>query len=177
MYKKVLIAIAAVVVAMSPGVSAQPETSLVLTEGQIALIRTNCIASQSVLNRVHANDGLMRVNLGQQYETISARLMAPMNSRIALNKLDGLELAKTTVDFNKKLDEFRSVYQEYERTVSSTLATNCVNQPVAFYDSVSLARTKRQTVQTTVSQLNALVTQYRSQFEAFSQKILGEPAA
>jgi hypothetical protein len=147
---------------------------LVLNDEQISLIRTNCINAQSTLQRVHASDALTRVNLGQRYETISTKLMAPLNSRIALNRLDNVELTKTTADFNAELDNFRTLYQQYEQTTLRAIQINCVNQPVSFYDTITLARSHRAAVHESVLKMSGLLKQYGTQFEAFKSTVLNK---
>lgn len=163
MTRKVLLAILCCVVVITPAVHAETGQSSFLTDDQLAQIRANCQTSQSILGRVHANDGLMRVNLGQQFDVITTKLMAPMNSRIALNKLDGVALAQTTVDYNEQLDGFRAAYQQYEKQVSNALAVDCQTQPAAFYTTIIVARQYRQAVHDSLSRLQALVQQYRDQ--------------
>ena len=97
--------------------------------------------------------------------------MAPLNSRVALNKFDGVDLTKTTVDFNKQLDEFRSKYQTYEQTVSGLIVLKCKDQPVTFYDGVIIARDQRAQVREAVDKLNALLAQYNTQVDELSQKV------
>lgn len=143
------------------------ESATTLTADQLSLIKANCQNTQSILGRVQVSDALMRVNLGQQYESISIKLMAPLNSRISLNNLDGVDLAQTTVDFNRQLDQFRSKYTTYGQTVSSALNMNCSQQPAQFYATVALARTQRADVHAAVGKLNVLVTQYSTQFTKF----------
>ena len=63
-----------------------------LTERQLNLVRSNCATTKTVLERIRANDALVRINLGREYDALSTKLMAPMNSRIALNKLNGIDL-------------------------------------------------------------------------------------
>lgn len=172
MYKVFVGLIALVLTLTGPAVYAVNDSALLLSDDQISQVRANCVSSQATLTRIHENDGLMRVNLGQQYEGISTRLMTPLNGRIALNKLDGIELAKTTVAYNKEIDTFRNLYQDYEQTVTTALQMNCRNQPVGFYDSVMLARDKRQMVHESVIKLQEYVKQYRAQFTDFSKKIL-----
>lgn len=171
--QKISLIIVAMVVTLTGGVAtAQEQSPLILDDAQISHIRTRCVDVQSFLSRLRANDGLRRVNLGQQYETISTRLMAPMNSRIALNKLDGVELTQTAVDFNTKLDVFRESYRDYEKALTSTIDMKCKDQPVTFYDSVMTARTKRVAVKQSMAELSALLQQYNSQFDQFTQKAL-----
>lgn len=171
MYRSIVLSMAALMLLTGPIVRAEDQ-SLVLTDEQIALIKTNCVDVQSTLERVHASDALTRVNLGQRYETISTKLMAPLNSRIALNRLDNVELTKTTVDFNTELDNFRTLYQQYEQTTLRAIQINCVNQPVSFYDTITLARNHRAAVHESVVKMSGLLKQYGTQFEAFKSKVL-----
>lgn len=154
-----------------PTAYATEDSALLLSDGQIALVRQNCTMAQAGLERILANDGLLRVNLGQQFESISSRLMTPMNGRIALNKLDGIDLAKTTVDYNKELDTFRKQYQEYKEAIEESVQMNCADKPVGFYDQVALARKKRAQVRESVVKLQGYVKQYGDQFTAFAAKL------
>lgn len=171
MYRRVLIISAILVSLTSATVRAEDQSSLLLTDAQIAQVSQRCVQVQSVLFRLRANDGLRRVTLGRQYETISTKLMAPLNSRIAINKLDGVELTKTTVDFNKQLDDFRAKYQTYEQAVSNLIGLKCKDQPVTFYDGIIMARDQRSQVRVSVEKLNTLLAQYNTQFDELSLKI------
>src|SRR5688572_262917 len=105
-----------------------------MTEAHIARIRDNCVDAQSTLRQLHASDALLRVNRGQLYESISTKLMAPLNSRISLNRLDGVNLVSIATTYEGQLTYFRQSYQQYEEAMSRTLKINCTNQPVVFYD-------------------------------------------
>lgn len=168
---------AAMVLVASPMVRAEDTASYALTDAQIAQVRTRCVEVQGALTRIRANDGLRRVNLGQQYETISTRLMAPFNSRVALNKLDGVELTKTTVDFNKQLDVFREKYRVYEQDISSVIDMKCQDQPVSFYDGVMKARSERAAVKESVEKLNGLLAEYNAKFEDLAKIALSKKGA
>lgn len=152
-----------VLIAGPVAVAQEDETSLILTDAQISLIKMNCTSVQSTLTRIHTNDALSRVHLGREYETISSKFMAPMNSRVALAKLDGVELVKTTVQFNDKLADFRTAYQQYEQTLVKSIQMKCKDQPVAFFDTVVLAQQYRSKVREHVNSLGELTTQYSSQ--------------
>ena len=128
--------------------------------------------AQSTLNRIHANDALSRVHLGQEYETISTKFMAPMNSRMALAKLDNVALTRTTVDFNTKLSDFRTLYQQYEETMLRTIQTKCVDQPEEFYSSLLQAQSDRSAVRQSVAGLANLVTQYKQQVDALRNQAI-----
>ena len=149
------------------GSPAYAEPAAPLSNDQLTQIKQNCVRVKSTLRRIHANDGLVRVNQGQQYEVIATRLMAPLNSRIALNRLDGVELAKTTVEYNTQLTAFRS---EYEEKLSELLRIDCTDQPVEFYYRIKPVREHRKRVADVALRLNQLLSQYGSQFDVFYSK-------
>jgi len=163
--RKILTGFLLIALVFGSSVAHAEDTATILTDADIANIRTNCVAVQAALNRIRESDTLARVNLAQQYETISTKLMAPLNSRVALNRLDGVALTKTTVDFDNKLDEFRTLYQQYKETLLRALDMKCTDQPVAFYDTLNLARTHRAAVREAVVQMTDLIKQYSSQVD------------
>lgn len=142
-----------------------------MTEAHIERIRNNCVEAQSSLGQLHASDALLRVNRGQLYEFISTKLMAPLNSRIALNRLDGVSLISTSTEYGRQLATFRLNYQSYEESMSVVLKMKCTDQPVAFYDAVNATKIKRQKVHDSTLQLNASIRQYKAEFEAFALKV------
>jgi hypothetical protein len=142
-----------------------------MTEAHIQRIKANCVDAQSILTQLHASDALLRVNRGQLYESISSKLMAPFNSRVALNKFDGSKLVAQSATYETQLNEFRSYYKSYEEAMSKTLRINCVNEPVAFYDSVADARTKRQQVHQKIVALQSIIQAYKAEFERFAQQL------
>jgi hypothetical protein len=147
------------------------DAAATLTDADLAKIRANCVSVQTSLNRIHESDALARVNLGQQFETISTKLMAPFNSRVALNRLNGVALTQTTVAFNNKLDEFRTLYQQYEQTLIRAIQLKCSDQPVTFYDTLNLARDHRAAVREAVVSLGDLVKQYRSEVSQIADAV------
>lgn len=168
--KRVCILLVLVIaVLMSPQVHAEGSQPIVFSSTQLALIRANCVSVRSSLQRLHANDALTRVNLAREYETISDKLMAPMNSRIALNKLDGVAAAKTTVEFSRELATFRSSYQRYEESVTKTIDIDCQERPVDFYQMIEYARMYRAEVRQTVMKMSELIKKYRAQIDTIYQ--------
>lgn len=142
-----------------------------MTEAHIERIRANCQTARSALSRVHASDGVLRVNLGPLYESISTKLMAPFNSRMALNKYDGAQLVEQTALYERQLNDFRADYKVYEESMSRTLRINCQNEPVAFYDSVAETREKRRIVNQRTLQLQKIIQEYKTTFEVFARTI------
>lgn len=145
-----------------------------MTEAHVARIRANCVEAQSSLSQLHQSDALLRVNRGQLYESMSTKLMAPFNGRIALNRLDSANLVSTTADYERQLMQFRENYKSYEEAMSKLLKINCTDQPVAFYDGVGDARSKRQKVHDSTVVLHRTIKNYKTEFEAFAKTVKDE---
>ena len=82
-----------------------------ISPAQIERIKSNCVDAKSNLNQIHASDGLLRVNRGQLYESISTKLMAPLNSRMVLNRIDTKDFLSLATKYDRHLSEFRTEYQ------------------------------------------------------------------
>ena len=142
-----------------------------MTEEHIARIRSNCIEAQSTLTQLHTSDALLRVNRGQLYESISAKLMTPFNSRATLNRLDVTKIVSVTASYERELMAFRANYKLYEEAISQALKINCTNQPVAFYDNVNDARIKRAVVHDNTTNLKNIIQKYKDEFEVIAKTI------
>jgi len=140
-----------------------------MTEAQIQRIRDNCVEAQSTLYQLHASDALLRVNRGQLYESMSSKLMEPFDSWLTLNSYNPSDLLSIASDYDSKLTEFRTDYQQYEEAMSKTLQINCTNQPVAFYDSVGDTRDKRAKVHEATLALHDLIKDYKKAFDKFNK--------
>jgi hypothetical protein len=142
------------------------------TKAQIQLVRANCLTLKSTLSQLHASDALLRVNMGQLYESISVKLMSGFNNRISNNNFNNDSLATKTNSYNSALDKFRTDYQTYEEQMSSTLNIDCNNQPASFYDAISLTRSYRDQVHADVIKLNQTIAYYQSGIDQFEQNYL-----
>ncbi len=153
---------------MLAGATAWAQETAPMTDAHIQRIQTNCLQAQSRLSQLHASDALLRVNRGQLYDLISTRLMAPMNSRLAINHLDASKLIMVTESFDKALNQFRSAYQAYEEQLSSTMRIDCRKEPVAFYDAVTKSRQLRSNVHSAVSDMGRFIGDYGQEFDVFN---------
>jgi hypothetical protein len=142
-----------------------------LSDMQLARIRNNCVEAQSTLRQLRASDALLRVNRGQLYELISTKLMAPLNSRISLSKLDGVNLMSTSLGYDRTLNDFRSSYKAYDTAISRTIAIECMAHPEDFYQSLVIARNKRTVVHENVLKLQKAIQQYQVEFDTFAGKV------
>lgn len=143
-----------------------------MSEAHIERIRANCSDAQATLSQLHASDALLRVNRGQIYESLSTKLMATFNSRVALNRLDATQLVTVSNLYERQLTTFRNDYQSYEQQMSDTLKIDCSKQPVAFYDAVASARSKRTKVHENVVNLTKQINDYKAAFDAFEKQYL-----
>lgn len=133
-----------------------------MNDQQITTIRTNCVSAKNTLNQLHASDALLRVNMGQIYESMSTKLMSGFNGRVSNNHFNNSNLVSAMNTYNSTLDVFRADYINYEVQLSSTLNINCLNQPVSFYDAAASSRTLRNKVHSDIVKLNQYIDQYQS---------------
>jgi hypothetical protein len=136
-------------------------------------IASNCTSAKASLQRLHQSDASLRVNRGQVYEFISTKLMARLNSRLALNRLDSGDLVEITAKYETALNDFRNVYQTYEEQLKSTLRTDCAENPEQFYHQVLDTREKRQAINETVEKLSQYIDEYYAAFDAFNADFTG----
>lgn len=169
--KRVTVTLVALVLLVSPKAVFAIDQP-VLTNEQIEHIRNNCGDTQTALGSIRATDAVAFVNIGQKLDTLSNRLMTPMNSRVAINKLDGVAVIKTTVEFNTEVKRFQALYRDYAQSVNVTTAMGCYNQPVEFYDNLTALLQKRVAVRESYEHLKKLIAQYRSDVEVIKKQAL-----
>lgn len=138
-----------------------------ISDEHVQRIKNNCQAANRTLRQLHASDALLRVNRGQLYDLISTKLMARMNSRLALNKLDASSLVTVTADFDQALGDFRVKYKAYDEQMSATLRIDRRQKPVEYYYSVNRARELRIRVHAAIQNLDRYMGKYEQEFEVF----------
>lgn len=158
----IIAGVASVIIAIS--VTAQ---STSITASQRELIIANCTEIKTTLNQLHASDAILRVNAGQNYESILTKLMKRFNERAELNNMISNELEVTTTEFERLLNSFRTNYVNYEQRLSATIDIDCVSQPQVFYDSLALARMRRNDLHDSVQQLNLALESYKGLLDKF----------
>ncbi len=141
--------------------------SVKLTDEHLQQIKTNCVSVKANLSRLHSNDALARVNVGQIYESISTKLMSGFNGRVANNNMNNISLSSVSSQYDNQLNTFRSDYITYENQLSRALGVNCSNNPQEFYDAVVSARIKRAKVYEDVTRLNQFIDQYTKEVDKF----------
>lgn len=137
-----------------------------LQESHKQRIVSRCTATRASLNQLHRTDTSLRVNQGRTYEFVGTKLMARLNSRLALSQLDAGELVNSTARYGRALESFRTAYYSYETQLSIVLRIDCKENPEAFYYGVIDAQKKRQAVHDQVKELNKLSSEYYKEFKA-----------
>lgn len=133
-----------------------------LSDKQLDSIRNNCISAKTSLNQLHVSDALLRVNMGQSYESIASKLMDGLNSRMVKNGYESSNFSAITSEYRQKLDVFRADYKKYEEQMTRAIAVDCSIHPDVFFQAVDLARLYRQTVHSDILDLNKHIDQYQS---------------
>lgn len=145
-------------------VSAVGDVSNVITDQQVAVIRSQCGDIQATLNRVHESDKVLRVNKGYAYKAIMLdKLMTPLNQRIATNQVDGGKLGKITAQFSQTFEKFDKAYSAYERNLSAAIGIDCTKQPSTFYNQVLLAYQSRKDLYENDTELISLASEYKTE--------------
>lgn len=135
-----------------------------LSEAHTQRIVANCVSAKASLQQLRSNDVSLRVNRGQLYEYISAKLMARFNGRAALNRLNNAQMVTSAAEFERLLANFRVAYQHYATAVTDVLETDCRKNPQDFYYRVIEARDKRSEVHQLVLRLAQGVNEYHGMF-------------
>ena len=137
--------------------AAQPR---ILNPNEAALVAQNCVVSQGSMQRLGNSDLATRVTRGRVYDYLLTKLIAPLNSRVALNRFDAGELTTTTTNIEQKFLGFKQDYTKYETALSSLVAFNCTAHPQEFYTQLEGARGLRAQVATDLADLDTLFDAY-----------------
>lgn len=166
--KKTLLSIIAIVV--FAGFSGTYSVFAVsLADQRLELVRSNCVSIKNKLNQLHASDALLRVNMGQIYESMLTKLMVRFNNRISSNHLSNDSLVKASNSYSQALDGFRADYKTYEEHLSVVLSIDCKTQPSQFYESIQTTKSLRQKVHEDVTSINKYTDQYQLALEKFEK--------
>lgn len=132
------------------------------TDEQLKQISQNCTSIKTTVSQLHASDALLRVNRGQVYEAVGAKLMNNFNTRLTSNNRDAKGLILVSTSYQAALERFRNDYRDYERQISNALGIDCVSKPLEMHLTIESAREKRATVHNDIVKLNQFIDDYRS---------------
>lgn len=166
-----LLVVAAVYLAPSQGARAVQ----VVTDEQIASVKSRCTEIKASLNRLEASDKLLRHNIGSMFLVVTDRLMTPLNQRIVSSQLDGSKLLEVTARYTEAYKgreggDFYRAYVEYENSLIAAIAVDCHKQPTIFIDALDTARQNRLKLHTATERLVELARDYKVAFDAFKKQ-------
>jgi hypothetical protein len=141
-----------------------------LTDEQISAIRIGCNDALRSVAQVQKTEAGARVNRGREYETM-LHLVASLNSRIALNKLDAPIMTSSAAKLQTTFTQFQQHYIDYANKMDATIAINCNDAPVSFYDSLNEARGARAIVANDVKQMDTLFDDYQKGLDSLKLTI------
>ena len=115
----------------------------------IKTLNRNCSSVRVAIKNIHTNDALTRVNVGQRYNSISTKLMARLNGRLAINKLDS---SKLMTDLQR---------------------ANCSNNVADYYQKLTVAREARNKLSEDVKILDELLVRYKEEVQVIKNSLSG----
>ncbi|MDO4780986.1 MAG: hypothetical protein Q4A34_01140 [Candidatus Saccharibacteria bacterium] len=139
----------------------------------IDAVKAQCTSVKVTLRQLHTNDQLLRVNVGQTYNTVSAQYMARLNSRLVLKKIRSAEVVAITDRFEAQRRVFAERYNAYDSAISKLLTLDCKTQPTDFYAQLVAARDARHKLSSAVGDLNDSLTDYRVEVERLRDSLKG----
>lgn len=160
---------------LTPPVLAQEMILQPSGETEVDRLQAQCDTIVGTLRRLHTNDALLRVNIGQSYNGMSARFMARLNSRLALNRIDSANFVEISGRFDQERSQFSNNYTEYEAALSGLIRTDCKSRPTEFYAALIRARDARQKLATSVQSMNDSLRDYRLVVEELHQELTNGP--
>ena len=142
---------------------------------QSALVKSRCADIKASLNRLEANDKLLRHNIGSTFLTVTNKLMTPLNQRIATSQLDGSKMLGVTARYTKAYKgrpegDFYTAYLDYENSLLAAIAVDCTKQPTVFIDALDKARQNRLKLREATERLMELSRDYKDAFDTFKKQ-------
>lgn len=172
--KKIALGIATIGLLTAPNVLAQEMSIQSNGNTPVDKIKASCDVIRPGLRRLHTSDALLRVNTGQEYNSISARLMARLNSRLALNRIDSAKFVEIAAKFDAQREQFSTHYNEYEASLSSLIRIDCRVSPTEFYAALLKTRDARNKLSISVQSMNDSLVEYRVAVEHLKQEMFSK---
>lgn len=134
---------------------------IVHAEGEISdeqknIIIDHCDTIKDSIRAVQKVDSRTRVYLGRYFETILSNFMIPLNLRLVENSISDTKLLENQTNFAARRDKFSNNFIVYQQALEEVLNTDCKNEPVRFYEKLTVAREKRNTVNRDVNRLKTM---------------------
>ncbi len=159
---------------ISTSVGAQEMVLQANDAGPLGLVRTHCGHIKETLRQVHTDDALLRVNSGQVYNNLSGQLMARLNSRLALNRIDSTAFVEASGRLDSYRADFAKKHTAYDIDMNELIGIDCKAKPAEFYAALLKARDSRKEVDVAVKAMNAAVLDYQLAVESLRNRLAGQ---
>ena len=143
------------------------------TDVNLDIIRTNCNAARSTIQRVVSGDKTSRINRGRAYDRMS-RLMINFSERLRQNGIDNRKFVGIANEFSQATASFRTNYDDYKISIDGVINRECVSRPADFYEDLLVARDKRRKLNDNTIHLNEIAERYKSAVSELRQSLYGE---
>lgn len=137
------------------------------------IIRTNCNAARSTIQRIVSVDKITRINRGWTYDRMG-KLFTNFNERLRQNRIDNQQFVELSGKFNQATAAFRANYDDYKNSIEYVINTDCTVRPSDFYDALKVARAKRQKINDKIIELDDIIVRYHTAVNELSQSLYGE---
>lgn len=167
--KRILLSVTLLVavIGLVATIPAYAQEAAPMTDEHIARIKNNCQSALAIVSQIRTNDGPVFVNRNQAYFSISDKLIARLNSRLALGSFDTTPLVKVANEYNGTLTDLRNDYRRYNDAMVELVRMDCSRQPVSFFDKTKEVRELRQSVHADIVKLRSLIEEYRKAVDTF----------
>lgn len=141
--------------------------------GVLAMVKQRCERLQSTVRQVHTDDSLLRVNAGQVYNRLSGQLMARLNSRLALNRIDSTAFVEVSGRLDGHRGEFAKKHTAYDIDMTELSNIDCKTRPAEFYAGLVKVRDSRKEVASIMASMNRAVKEYQAAVEQLKSRLAG----
>ena len=126
----------------------------------IETIKLHCPQAQVSLKQFQKSELVARLNRGRGYEQ-QLKQMAALNTRLVENKIDASFLTQTTAQIQIRVEQFRTAYEKYDKTLLASTRIDCTAKPTEFYELLAQSRLERVAVANEVDQVKKMLVLYR----------------
>ena len=164
--KKIIIGVTIASLVLSPTAFAKASGA------NLDIVRSNCNAARSTIQRIVSSDKTSRINRGRAYDRMS-NLFINFSERLRQNNIDNKKFVEISNQFNVAAKSFRSNYDDYKTSIDSVINRECASRPAEFYEALTNAREKRRKVNDDINILNEIAKHYRNAVNELGKSLYG----
>lgn len=144
---------------------------LAISEGQSALIKSNCDSIQENLKLLQKDDSRVRVYLGALYERVLTKYIVPLNVRLVENSISNVAFIENQNSFATTKTAFVDDFVNYQKSLEELTLIDCKKNPEEFYQKLIVVREKRAKMAKDVTKLSDLMTKQKNLVLELKEKL------